>query len=132
MRVRRLILLSGLATGLVLLGATTSVWAGDVDGDGVDDFIDVCNNTPLGTAVDAEGRPLGDVDQDCDADLEDYALSQQGFTGPLAPPPPIVTVPVGNLGNTGELSGAGAGGYGPDRICGAVAYVYERELHLRF
>ena len=30
------------------------------------------------------------------------------------------TLAVGNLGNTGELSGGGAGGYGPDRICGAV------------
>lgn len=37
----------------------------------------------------------------------------------------IETVPVGNVGNTGELSGAGAaGGYGPDRICGAVDYKY--------
>ncbi len=36
----------------------------------------------------------------------------------------IDTVTVGNPGNTGELSGSGAGGYGPDRICGAVDYVY--------
>jgi formylglycine-generating enzyme required for sulfatase activity len=36
----------------------------------------------------------------------------------------IETVPVGNPGNAGELSGAGAGGYGPDRICGAVNYEY--------
>ena len=36
----------------------------------------------------------------------------------------IETVTVGNPGNTGELSGAGAGGYGPDRECGAVDYVY--------
>lgn len=36
----------------------------------------------------------------------------------------INTVPVGNPGNTGELSGAGAGGFGPDRICGAVGYTY--------
>ena len=36
----------------------------------------------------------------------------------------IETVPVGNPGNAGELSGSGAGGYGPDRICGAVAYDY--------
>ena len=35
------------------------------------------------------------------------------------------TVPVGNPGNAGELSGAGAGGYGPDRICGAVGYTYQ-------
>ncbi|MBE3099483.1 MAG: SUMF1/EgtB/PvdO family nonheme iron enzyme [Planctomycetes bacterium] len=36
----------------------------------------------------------------------------------------IDTVPVGNIGNTGEWSGGAAGGYGPDRICGAVAYTY--------
>lgn len=37
------------------------------------------------------------------------------------------TVSVGNPGNAGELSGAGAGtgGAGPDRICGAVAYIYK-------
>ena len=36
----------------------------------------------------------------------------------------IATVPVGNVGNAGELSGAGAGGYGTDRICGSVGYTY--------
>jgi len=36
----------------------------------------------------------------------------------------IETVSVGNPGNPGELSGEGAGGYGPDRICGAVDYEY--------
>lgn len=36
----------------------------------------------------------------------------------------IETVPVGNPGNAGELSGAGAGGSSDDRICGAVGYSY--------
>jgi formylglycine-generating enzyme required for sulfatase activity len=36
----------------------------------------------------------------------------------------IETVPVGDPNNVGELSGSGAGGYGPDRICGSVAYTY--------
>ena len=37
----------------------------------------------------------------------------------------LETVPVGNTGNTGELSGASApDGVGHDRICGAVAYTY--------
>jgi formylglycine-generating enzyme len=36
----------------------------------------------------------------------------------------IATVPVGDPGNAGELSGAAAGGYGPYRICGAVGYTY--------
>jgi len=42
--------------------------------------------------------------------------------------PPVVVidmVPVGNPGNAGELSGAGAGGLGPDRVCGAVDYTYD-------
>jgi formylglycine-generating enzyme required for sulfatase activity len=74
--------------------------AGDVDGDGVDDAYDLCNNTPPGVAVDAQGRPLGDLDGDCDTDLSDYALVQQGFTGPLAPSPEpegMVLVPVGEF-----------------------------------
>jgi formylglycine-generating enzyme required for sulfatase activity len=36
----------------------------------------------------------------------------------------IETVPVANTGNTGEWSGESYGGYGPDRICGAVDYDY--------
>ena len=38
----------------------------------------------------------------------------------------LETVTVGDPGNAGELSGAGAGGYPaqPDRICGAVGYSY--------
>ena len=36
----------------------------------------------------------------------------------------IDTVPVGNPGNAGEWSGESYGGYGPDRICGAVGYTY--------
>jgi hypothetical protein len=36
----------------------------------------------------------------------------------------IDTVPVGNPGNAGEWSGESYGGYGPDRICGAVGYAY--------
>ena len=77
-----------LATGMALFAATAPVWAGDADGDGVDDATDLCNNTPAGTAVDAWGRPWGDLDQDCDTDLDDYALFQQGFTGPLSSPIP--------------------------------------------
>jgi formylglycine-generating enzyme required for sulfatase activity len=36
----------------------------------------------------------------------------------------IETVTVGNPGNAGEGSGQSYGGYGPERICGAVAYEY--------
>ena len=36
----------------------------------------------------------------------------------------IETVPVGNPGNAGELSGGSAGGYGEDAIVGSVSYTY--------
>ncbi|NLX14438.1 MAG: formylglycine-generating enzyme family protein [Phycisphaerales bacterium] len=36
----------------------------------------------------------------------------------------IETVPVDNPGNAGQLSGTGAGGYGQNRVCGAVDYAY--------
>ncbi|NOX58485.1 MAG: hypothetical protein GXP29_06460 [Planctomycetes bacterium] len=63
----------------------------DGDGDGVPDDQDVCCGTPLGVAVDLEGRPIGDLDGDCDVDLADYSLMQSNFTGPLAPCPPDCT-----------------------------------------
>ncbi|MHC4695316.1 MAG: hypothetical protein ACYTFA_01085, partial [Planctomycetota bacterium] len=109
MCVRRLMTALALVTGLVLFGGSSPVWAIDTDGDGVDDAIDVCDNTPTGIAIDDEGRPLGDVDQDCDNDLEDFALSQQGFTGPLGYVV-IDTVPVGNPGNSNDTHGDGFGG----------------------
>jgi formylglycine-generating enzyme len=37
----------------------------------------------------------------------------------------IETVPVGNPGNAAEWSGESYGGYGPDRLCGAVNYNYQ-------
>ena len=97
---------------IVALACVSPAWADDVDGDGVDDTIDVCNNTPPGTTVDTAGRPWGDLDQDCDNDLDDYALYQQEFTGPLAPPRvAIETVPVGNPGNADDTQSFGGVDY---------------------
>jgi sulfatase modifying factor 1 len=115
---------SQLLVALALCAYVVGARAGDVDGDGVDDAIDVCNNTPPGICVDAQGRPLGDIDLDCDTDMDDFALFQQGFTGPLVTPVIIETVTVGNPGNPGEWSGESYGGDGPDRVCGAVSYAY--------
>ena len=54
----------------------------DSDSDGVADVMDVCPETPAGTLVDVNGRPVGDLDLDCDADLIDLQLLTLGFTGP--------------------------------------------------
>ena len=51
-------------------------------------------------------------------------LSVLSVLSPNAQAVVIETVPVGDPGNAGELSGAGAGGYGNDRICGSVGYNY--------
>jgi hypothetical protein len=53
----------------------------DIDDDGVPNAQDACDFTPVATPVDAEGRSLGDIDKDCDTDLHDFSLFQQGFTG---------------------------------------------------
>ena len=66
-----------------------------------------------------------DYDADGDVDLLDFAQFQQSFAGQSAQEQIVIeTVPVGNPGNGGELSGYGAGGSGPNRSCGAVDYVY--------
>lgn len=58
---------------------------GGSDGDGVDDADDVCCQTPPGVPVDSTGRPLGDLDLDCDVDQADFAIFQRAYTGPLEP-----------------------------------------------
>jgi formylglycine-generating enzyme required for sulfatase activity len=107
----RFVMIEGEESGFDLdaIGAIHFANTCDVDGDGVDNAIDVCDNTPAGAAVDAEGRPLGDVNRDCDTDLEDYVLFEWGFTGPLAGHVQVLTVIVGNPGNANDTFGDGYG-----------------------
>ncbi len=92
-----------LAAGFLLFGTALNSRAADEDGDGVDDAFDDCLNTPAEVAVDASGRPLGDIDLDCDTDLIDYELFQRGFTGTLAPGGDRTCDPVAQTGcNPGE------------------------------
>jgi sulfatase modifying factor 1 len=107
MRWQRPAAILALAATFTLVGAATMARAGDVDGDGVDDAFDVCNFTPAGAAVDAEGRPVGDLDLDCDTDLDDFTMFQQGFTDPVLPPPGTVRVPGGEF-EMGRHVGTGA------------------------
>ncbi len=57
----------------------------DIDGDGVPNDNDVCDYTPPGLPpelIEPDGSVLGDLDGDCDVDLDDFALMQARFTGP--------------------------------------------------
>ncbi|MCK4660422.1 MAG: thrombospondin type 3 repeat-containing protein, partial [Phycisphaerae bacterium] len=57
----------------------------DIDNDGVLNDDDVCDYTPLGLPpelIEPDGSVLGDLDGDCDVDLDDFALMQARFTGP--------------------------------------------------
>jgi hypothetical protein len=57
----------------------------DPDEDGVMGCSDVCPNAGTFGEVDTDGRPLGDVDHNCAVDLQDHAIMQRNFTGPVAP-----------------------------------------------
>jgi len=48
----------------------------DMDGDGVPNTADLCNFTPPGQDVNPLGGPMGDLDDDCDVDLDDYFFFQ--------------------------------------------------------
>ena len=59
--------------------------ATDSDGDGVPDGTDVCCSTPAGIPVNAVGRPIADLDNDCDVDMSDFGIFQTSMTGPMTP-----------------------------------------------
>ena len=73
-----------------------SVRAADVDQDGISDFFDLCSNTPKGIAINSAGQPLADADDDCDVDLQDFALLQIAFHS-LEDPAAIVANMTGPL-----------------------------------
>ena len=71
------------ATILVyILGFAVGTLAVDSDQDGVEDGLDVCCDTPSGITVDEDGRPVGDFDDDCDGDLDDFLLLHMDLGGP--------------------------------------------------
>ncbi len=76
---------------LAATGPVGGAWAVDSDGDGVEDHLDACCNTPAGSSVDGHGRPIGDLDLDCDVDLFDFAMFLDNFGGPLPPCPSCTT-----------------------------------------
>lgn len=79
------------AITLAAMGPIGRAWAVDTDGDGVEDHLDACCNTPVGSSVDEHGRPIGDLDLDCDVDLVDFAMFQNNLRGPVPPCPSCAT-----------------------------------------
>ncbi|MHC4696728.1 MAG: hypothetical protein ACYTFA_08305 [Planctomycetota bacterium] len=60
----------------------------DIDDDGVPNEEDVCDYTPMllpAGLIEPDGSVRGDLDGDCDVDLDDYAITQERFTGPNPP-----------------------------------------------
>ena len=45
----------------------------------------LCDFTPLGANIQADGGLLADLDGDCDVDLDDFAMMQAEFTGAVSP-----------------------------------------------
>jgi len=60
----------------------------DIDNDGVPNEEDVCDSTPPGVSVQPDGGLLGDLDGDCDCDMEDFVLFSADWTGPQVSGPP--------------------------------------------
>ena len=116
-----LVAVLGVLTPCLSLGSIK----GDRDGDGDVDLVDFGGFAECMAGPDG-GLALNcgalDFDNDADVDAFDFAGFQIvfGIGGPIE----IETVEVGNPGNAGELSGEGAGGHGPDRLCGGVDYTY--------
>ena len=127
----------GLAFVLAVAGLAQAQYArGDTDCDGsinsldIDPFVLALTSTPPGYPEYYAQYPGCDAllaDINCDGSINSLDIDPfvQCLTGSCpACPTFIETVTIGNPGNSGELSGEGAGGYGLDRICGAVDYVY--------
>jgi len=72
----------------------------DSDADGVCDADDVCPSTPPCVAVDAQGRPLGGLDSDCDVDLDDFHEFSACLGGPGR-------LPAGGCAADADLDGDG-------------------------
>jgi len=78
---------------------------------------------PIGACCYPYGACLVQTEVDCGGEWQGAETTCS--PNPCLEPVLIETVTVGNPGNAGELSGEGAGGYGPLRSCGAVAYAYD-------
>ena len=97
------------ATMLVfILRFAAGTLAADSDQDGVEDDLDVCCDTPSGIAVDEDGRPISDFDDDCDGDLDDYLLLHINLGLPNSGMDDLGTFATFQANLTGAISALGA------------------------
>lgn len=61
---------------------TPDICDGDIDGDGVTNVLDVCDDTRPEVPVASNGRPLADLDNDCSVNLKDFAEFQKSMSAP--------------------------------------------------
>ena len=123
----------GLSVLTLAVGSAEAQFSrGDLNCDGsvnnfdIDPFV-LALTDPGGYALAYPGCDIMLGDTDCNGTVNNFDIDPfvVCLTGGCVPCGIVIeTVTIGNPGNDGELSGEGAGGYGPDRICGAVDYVY--------
>ena len=103
----------------------------DIDGDGDCDMADFAGfqqqftgpvEPPVGACCYAGGVCVVETEAECAGTWRGAGTTCD--SNPCPAPVVMETITVGNADNAGELSGDSAGGYGPDRICGAVDYTY--------
>ncbi len=77
----------------------------DIDNDGVPNESDECDNSPLGVPVRSDGSPFGDLDLDCDVELDDYRFLDNCIlgSGPGAPPPSQLCLDVYDSNADGDI-----------------------------
>jgi len=114
---------SGLLTVLFAVVFVSPAWAGDADGDGVEDVQDLCCHTPEGVPVDPFGRPIGDLDHDCDVDLRDIAMMLRALHAPGRPDGPC-----DNTCQFSEHCSDGEFCHKPTGECDAMGECQERPL----
>ena len=97
--------------------------ASDLDGDGVDDSIDLCPGTPPGSSVDANGCVFNDADNDGVEDTLDLCPGTPPAT-PVDASGCAVIIPVNEVSSVNDLLAGGEGSSQP----GFTLYVFDNDI----
>ena len=97
--------------------------ASDLDGDGVDDSLDLCPGTPPGSSVDANGCVFNDADNDGVEDTLDLCPGTPPAT-PVDANGCAVIIPVNEVSSINDILAGGEGSSQP----GFTLYVFDNDL----